>query len=91
MASDSELAGSNYSVMDPSAIFPILLSVGINELYLRTLSIQVFLQKSEEKFIYKSNIGVLHGPDFCMVAIFGEKFFLANLVILRQIANVCIC
>ena len=92
------LAGSDYhgsgSDYHGSSIFPILLSLAINKLHLRTLSIRVFffLQELEVKFIYKSNIGVQHGPDFATRTwlLFLARRYLANLAILRQIANVCI-
>ena len=78
MVRNSDCPGA--TIMDPSVIFPIFLTVVINEFHLRTLSIRVFLQELKEKFIYKSNIGGRHGPDFAtqtwlLHAIFGEKLF----------------
>ena len=53
------MAAPGATIMEPSAIFPIILSLAINELHFSHFKRSTFfLLESEGKFIYKSNIGV---------------------------------
>ena len=73
MASDSDWPGA--TIMDPSAIFPILLTVAINEHYLRTLSILVFYRNRKKIFLEIKHRCSTWARlcDANKVAIFGEK------------------
>ena len=76
MASDYEWPEA--TIMEPSAIFPILLSLVINELHFSHFKHASFLTGIGRKIYLQIKYGCSTWARLCdtnMVAIFGEKLF----------------